>query len=224
VKGQLIGQGLERSWDGLRTFTARLVDDQTLESVITEGRQFEGRTMLIARRGEATFSSANLAGEWETSLGKLDLRAEGAHLIGLVVPRSGGSEGRKLVAIHHFDDTSRPVTGLAGAWKAAITGVEGAGTVRIDPSPDGRSFTGTYTRTAAGKLVEEGWSGRKAALAETPASTPVPPPASAPTPRPRPTPAPTMPVPQAEAPADDFQPLRKWDVRLDRVETPATTG
>jgi hypothetical protein len=57
-----------------------------------------------------------------------------------------------------------------------------------------------------------------APVPNTPPATPQPGPAPAPLPRPT-TPGPVSgPVPQA--PTGDFQPLAKWDVRLDRVENP----
>ncbi|NIJ19171.1 hypothetical protein FHS95_000840 [Sphingomonas naasensis] len=213
--GELIGQGGQDS-GGERRFKARLIDDRTLELSVTEGAPFSGRMVLTASRVDDSSPAASLSGDWETSLGRMTLRVEGAHLTGTVIPDHGASEGRILVAMHHFDGMRRGAE-LGGAWKAAIVGVEGAGTLRLDPSADGKSFSGSYTRMVAGKPVEQGWSGRKI-VAQTPAPTPAP--ASVSDPRPAPAPSAPTPGSETEAPAGDYQPLGKWDVRLDRVENP----
>lgn len=225
-KGELIGRGL-KDRDGERTLSLRRIDDRSLEFRITAGAALRDRTTFVATLDQPA-GQGTLAGEWQTSLGKLSLRTEGSHLLGTIVPDQGGSEGRMIIALHRFDEHSRWIPGLAGAWKAEVVGVEGAGTMRFDPADDGKSFTATYTRKIAGKLVEQGWSGRR--IVEE--SQPVPTPRSTPAPAPS-TPAPSSPVPPApgpstpvpapgwsEAPADGFQPLGKWDVRLDRVENP----
>jgi hypothetical protein len=196
-------------------FHLKLLSDDSLELRMPAGQTLEGESVWIARRASPSTQSP-LAGQWETSLGALHLKSEGEHLVGTVVPSSGGSDGRMTVAVHHFAPSGEPTRYLTGAWQAAVTGVAGAGAVRIDPSEDGTSFSGTYTRLVNGVARTEGWSGRRVATNPVPAETP---PAPGPISSPMPAPAPAQGPAPAPSPVESagFRSLRKFDVRVDRV-------
>ncbi|HZF41976.1 MAG TPA: hypothetical protein VEZ48_01040 [Sphingomonadaceae bacterium] len=155
--------------------------------------------------------AAKFAGEWRVGLRQF---ADPAPL----VINAAGTLFTLPAAMGNHEVALRPSADLA-SLEGAITNFDqlvGVRTVRLMLSPDGTQITG-YRIDENGVAHEKLFSGRRAGAAEPAPSIPP----NAPLPRPvppRPAPPPSGPI--TEAPAGDFQPLAKWDVRLDRVENP----
>jgi|GEM_PF-5192255 len=215
--GGLAGYGLMANGVENVSFAIRFVDDNTIEfRVPTAGEAVKGRNLWSAVRADTAQPASPFAGAWETNLGPVTLVPEGRHLLGRLVPVDGGSAGRMTVALHHLEDDGRPADRASGAWAPSVAGVSGSGAVRWELSADKQSFFGTYTRQVNGKAVEETWTGRRAAAAPAPQPTPGAPPVvdAPPAPPPVVTPPPPAPGPVV---AGAFKPLRRFDVRLDRL-------
>lgn len=228
--GVLKGQGFETNFDGLRNFEASVQGD-TLEFRFLNGSNYQGRQVIAGTRtGAASLAASPFAGRWSTSLGELDLRAEGNHLTGTLVPKGGGSNERRMVVLHPFE-RGQAIQGLGGAWRFDMRGVGGSGALRIDLTSDGQRFLGTYSTIADGAETERAWSGqRTSGTTQPPASQPQGPQPQPPVSQPQPMPPggpngspSTPPRPQPTTPPGDtaggaaFKPLRRVDVRFDRL-------
>jgi hypothetical protein len=214
--GKLTGQGFETNWDGLRPFDATVLADGTLEFRFT-GDTYQGRKTLAGfRTGAPLHAASPFVGRWNTTLGELELRAEGDHLTGTLIPPPGSRNERRVVALHGFE-YGRPISGLNGAWRSANGS---AGAMRIDLSSDGKRFLGSYSTLDGGVEAERAWSGQRVETGGAPpANEPGPstPPGPGPGPAPGPGPGPAQPPP-GEVPNPGFKPLNRLDVRVDRVQ------
>ena len=155
-----------------------------------------------------------LEGDWTTELGRLRIKRTGAgdvdHWIGHIYPAGAATAAFVLDDLVPSDDAS----GVTGTWREAGS-VQKRAIRLVLNLRDGDRFVGGSEGYIGGLAELSGTRILNPPAYETPEPEPQPP---APQPQqPRP-PLPQTPVP--ETPADDFQPLGRWDVRIDKVENP----
>ena len=122
-------------------------------------------------------------------------------------------------------DSKGVLTGLT--WHQVDTAETGGAPLIFSPAPDGKGFTApgrggqwVLGRDGSGRLTLKNDHASTQLIRHTQASSPSQPaPGPSQPPPARPTPAPS-PGPAPAPAADGFQPLEKWDVRVDRVENP----
>ncbi len=164
-------------------------------------------------------------GEWTVQGGVLKLFMEQDRLMGafLVPAASGLKETRRELLFRGATDRyETDGDTLVGFWQA-VGDIQGGGEARMTLHAGGQSFGGTL----AGDPIYGAWRGQRAGNGgETSDAEPLPAPKPvqqppAPSPPATPIPLPSSPAPSDPAPAaDGFEPLGRWDVRIDKVENP----
>ncbi len=230
--------GMEGEWDDVGAYNDRwqggrwkvsFVNDRVVVEGLPTGRNFTS-TLRPVTGGETAIPDKykDWLGEWTVQDGVLKLFMEQGRLMGTfrVPAASGLMETRREVLFRGATDRyETDGDTLVGFWQA-VGDTQGGGEARMTLLPGKRSFGGTLSgdpRYGAWRGERSGAmprpTGETAEPETLPAPTPVPQPPAPPEPRPVPqTPAPT--VPQPEPAADGFEPLGKWDVRIDKVENP----
>lgn len=154
------------------------------------------------------------AGRWRTSRGLLRLNPQGGTFFGFL-HRGEPLKEEERVALEPRDGTLVGAWEQGGEWSPTVP----RGDVFLALNRDGTRFTGYYTDVTTGRRVD--WTGERfdRPTPQPPAEQEPAPPADPPSPQPQPgpgTPPGTTPAPDSTPPSS-FQPLRQFDVRLDRV-------
>ena len=185
-------------------------DGSTVSAIAAGGKTFGGWRVLKGRRVPAdptvTQRMADWAGDWETNRGRVTFRPEGNMLVGSFAQPGATPAGRGTIAM-----VAGPGNAY-GAWDLFLSEPHQRGDIRLTMNADKKGFTGQYlhSRTANPSAPANylPWTGQRAG--SSPAEPqPVPPVVTTP-------PAPTPPAP-APAETAGFKPLRRVDVRLDRI-------
>lgn len=171
-------------------------------------------------RTDKSLMASYLEGNWATELGKLSIRRTGAgdvdHWIGHIYRNDQSPAAFILEDLVPSEDAS----GVTGTWREAGSSQKRAVRLVLNIH-DGDKFAAGTEGYIGGLAELTGTRIYGAPVYETPAEPQQPAPQQpAPQPPVPQQPQPQPPAPQPQPPADDFQPLGKWDVRVDKVENP----
>lgn len=152
---------------------------------------------------------AKWVGDWDTTEGRVTFEPQGAYLVGTYQKQgAAGTSGEGTAVV------IASATGAWGAWDLEASSPRQRGRVDLAMAADGQSFTGTYyhdiTANRSAPTTRFPWTGKKAVTGTPEPSTPTPTPSTPPVVTP---PAPLPPPATSAA----YKPLRRVDVRLDRV-------
>lgn len=167
-------------------------------------------------RSNKSLMASYLEGDWATELGRLRIKRTGEgdvdHWIGHIYPAGATTAAFILEDLVPSDDAS----GVTGTWREAGSAQKRAIRLVLNLR-DGDRFAGGSDGYIGGLAELTGVRILNPPAYETPEPEPQNPEPQTPAPQ---QPAPQPPAPQPQTPADDFQPLGKWDVRIDKVENP----
>ncbi|MBP2161508.1 MULTISPECIES: zinc dependent phospholipase C family protein [Asticcacaulis] len=172
-------------------------------------------------RGNRSLMASYLEGDWATDLGRLRIKRTGEgdvdHWIGHIYRAGRNEAGFVLEDLVPSDDAS----GLTGTWREAGSTQKRAIRLVLNLN-DGDRFAGGAEGYIGGLAELTGTRILNPPAHEAPEPQPTEPQAPVPEqPGPQqPAQRPQPPAPQPQPPEDDFQPLGKWDVRIDKVENP----
>jgi hypothetical protein len=140
---------------------ARLSQDGGTLELRSTGNRPSGVPELLTgvRMNGAASAASRWLGTWDTTHGRMMVRAEGNHLIGTI--GGGNLPNGDRVAPRTIAFAEKLFTGgsSGGAWRDESD--KQLGLVRWQLAPDGMRFFGSYTRRVGQYDIEEAWAGSR---------------------------------------------------------------